>query len=627
MKKLKYILHSLPAVAIISMLGACQDNLAEEELQPGNGGVTFLISAPLTEETWQTRGEDGDVLNEKLLSLRYMLADGEGNVLNHHYGKLSPDLDRLNLDGLRPGNYSVVFLGTSEESPLASISEPSRLDDSWLSNTVANLPLEGSFFFKKVDFTVDLEPKAMTRTVVLDRPLAKIKVTMPELPTIIEENISSVVISVDGSDFYSDLKADGSYGGSAEVKDYEVHDKAFNLELSTLPSAAPISGTVKVRAATMDGDSIFTSYRFENLKVEPGKVTTVSVKLNHPDMRTGFTLIRPQDYYDYDADLMLMEDEPLSVLHDSNHRFYPVLHPLVVSTWESNMRVRLFAPAAVEDVDIYADFPSLGLDSVKVARIERVEAYVDMLVPMPFLERDCEFYDSHGKRVNVPRMNTIPNDVKWYISTPDEWLAQLDALKFKNWNCWCPAHEKTIPDLAVPPTCQAMRHAMVIPQFLAVMYDSEEFYAILAAHEGEYIDRGVYLSNELILSRINGLNFAVGSAGAGAAGVGGGSYFLLKDFYWCSGAYPGSDPNVVVSDYRSTVFHEIGHCCGWSHDGNMTYGDRWITDCSTAYVQCYRNGKMKYGVPKYIDAIPYARADAPKWCRPRFAEKPQAQSY
>lgn len=629
MKKVRNLLYIIPVISML-ILTSCGDNVLTKDPDSFTGeGVTFLISAPVEEEAWQTRSYDGEPVSEKLTALRYFLADARGQVINHHYVKISDNLNRLNIDGLAPGNYSLVLLGSSVESEFAEIQEPQSINDGWLVNLLKDTPIEGGYFFKKVDFKVGLTPEPITYEVILERPTAKVKFDIIGRRPIMEELIRSVKVTLDEECLYGTLNVDGSYSGEGTVKDYELRDSLFNLTFQTLPSIENVSGTVTVKAATMLGDTITTNYRFDNLKFEAGKVATISVKLNHPDNESGFMLVRPRDYYDLDADLMLMEDEPMEVLHNGAHRRFPVCRPLVVSTWEKNMRIRLFTAGPVEDVDIYANFPTLGLDSIKMGHIDVVEPLVDMLVPVPFTERSCTYYDVRGKRVTIPKMNDIPSNIEWFYKTPDEYINQLAALKFQRWEAWCPSYETYWARYAIKPTCDFVRHAFIINQCMAIMFDSEEFYTIHAENEGTYIDKGKYLTNEDIINRVYnvaGFGWGVCNPASGAGGWGGGSAMIFLGYTVKAGMYPGNRPNSILTYERDLLYHEFGHCLGFDHDGNMTYGKKWTGVCSTAFVNCYLHGKIKYGVPDFINKIPYARKDAPKWAKPRFVIPEEEQT-
>ncbi|MDE6078560.1 MAG: hypothetical protein K2G35_00695 [Duncaniella sp.] len=622
MKKALYIL--LPIIMVL--FASCESDYLKDEMPAAAGdGVTFIISTPVEETDWMSRAEDGEALPEQLTALRYLLADEEGNVLNHFYGRITPELDRLTLEGLAPGSYSVLFLGSSTASDLARIEAPEHISQAWLTNTMESLPLNGSYFFKKVDFEVSSVPEPMQQRVVLDHALAKMKVEITGITPALETLIESVKVSFDeGSQVATSMKADGTFDGAVEIVGYEVRDTAFTLTFNTLPSLRPLSGTVSISAATLSGDNSKTSYRFEGINAEAGKVATITLTLNHPDLRTGYIYIRPKDYYNYNADLMMMEDEPMAVLHDNNHRRFQVCRPLTVSTWENNMRVRLFSAGAVENVDIYANFPSLGIDSVHIAHMTSVHPLLDMLVPMPFIERDCQYFTKDGRRVTIPKMNSLPSDIQWSYTTTDAYLNQLAALKFQNWYAWCPAYEDWYSFYGRTPTCDIIRHAYMVNQCMAIMFDSEEFYTRLEENTGKYNNNGNMLTNEDIINRIyNTSGFGWGSCNpaSGAEGWGGGSTMIFMSYYF-QNFYPGVSTNKPHTWDRECLFHEHGHCLGFSHTGNMTYGTLWVSLTSNAYVECYLHGKMPYGHPSFINAIPYKRADAPKWCTPRFVPEP-----
>ncbi|MDE6631398.1 MAG: hypothetical protein K2K23_00200, partial [Muribaculaceae bacterium] len=394
MKTQKYPLYTLCALYTLVMV-SCQEELTFDGItHPKGNGITFHISPPANDSDVNTRGEYAE---DRVVSLRYLLADANGKVLTHCNGQLSESMDQLNVYDLIAGDYSIVFLGSSHESDLARIGNPMTLDETWLQNTMLSLPIDGSYFFKKIDFTLGdrIEPKEYE--VTLERALSRIKVEFPGIPSAVEAMISSVTVSLDeGSHVYSSINADCTYTGEATIRNYEICDSSFNLTLNTLPSASPLSGTVKVKSGTLSGDSICTSYRFSDLNVEAGKVNSITIALRHPDVKTGFIRIRPQDYFNYDADLMLMEDEPINVLHDINHRNFSITEPLVLKTYDNRLRLQLYSAAPANNVDIYANFPSLGIDSVCLAHIDRVEALLDMLVPMTFIKREAQYLDIHG---------------------------------------------------------------------------------------------------------------------------------------------------------------------------------------------------------------------------------------
>lgn len=625
MRAMKNTIYAICSLILLCM-AACRNELMFDDcvLSKGNS-ITFHISSPVNGSDGTTRGEAAE---DHVVSLRYLIADAAGNVLKHCEGQLSESLDRLDINGLKSGDYSIVFLGSSGESELACIEEPSTLDDTWLKNTMNSLPIGGSYFFKKIDFTLgeSIEPKSYE--VVLERALSRIKIEFPGLSSAVEAMISSVTVTLDeGSHVYSTIKGDCSFAGEATISNFEVCDSSFNLTMNTLPSVAPLSGTVKVKASTLSGDTISTIYRFSDLSVDAGKVNSIAIKLRHPDFKTGFIRIRPKDYFDYNADLMLMEDEPMNVLHDCIQRHFRVTDPLALKTYQNQLRLQLYSAAPATNVDIYANFPSLGIDSIRLVHIDRVEALLDMLVPMTFTQREAHYLDIHGKRVTIPKME-IPSNIEWFVKSDDPFLTRMSQLSLKKWSVSFHDWENVWPSKAIAPDPKCMRHALIQMVNLALTLDSEEFAEELAAREGRYIDSDNYYTKEEIIDRIHNrydCSYGLGANNPSSYnnGWGGGlhtgciSLIVNQEYY--ANMYPTESPETPCNRERECFYHEYAHCLGFSHDGNMTYGNVWTNTVGTAYLRAHKAGKIFFYSPDFIENIPYRRSEAPEWATQRFA--------
>ncbi|MDE6742093.1 MAG: hypothetical protein K2J58_07160 [Muribaculaceae bacterium] len=621
----KHIYTILSAISLVT--ASCQDELMLDDIASSNeNGVSFYISTPANDYDRSTRGEAAE---ERVVSLRYLLADATGKVMTHCNGQLSETLDRLNITGLVPGDYSIVFLGSSNESALARIDDPATLDGTWLQNTLQSLPLDGSYFFKKIDFTLGdrIEPKDYE--VILDRALSRIKVEFPCIPSVVESMISSVTVTLDeGCHVYSSINGDCSYSGEATISNCEVCDSSFNLTLTTLPSATSLSGTVKVKAATLSGDSLSTTYRFSDLHAEAGKVNRIKVALRHPDLKTGFIRIRQKDYFNYKADLMLMEDESLDVLHDCTQRHFYLTNPLVLKTDHNQLRLQLYSAAPARNVDIYANFPSFGIDSVHLVHLDRVEALLDMLVPMTFTQREAQYLDIRGKRVTIPKID-IPSNIEWIVKSDDPFLMRMANLSLKKWDVCFHNWEDVWPSKAITPDLKCMRHALVQMINLALTFDSEEFTEEIAAREGQYIDSDTHYANEEIIDRLHNCHECCYGLGAcnpssGANGWGGGrhsgySSVIVNQEYYAK-IYPTDNPDTPCNRERECFYHEFAHCLGFTHDGNMTYGGVWTNTVGAAYLRAHAAGKIFFHSHDFIDNLPYRRSEAPAWATPRFIQ-------
>lgn len=150
------------------------------------------------------------------------------------------------------------------------------------------------------------------------------------------------------------------------------------------------------------------------------------------------------------------------------------------------------------------------------------------------------------------------------------------------------------------------RHGVALALNMAFMFASEEFNVEMNAYEGKLKDNGGKPINlDALRQRIRSHGGLVLGRVVGVGGLGGGNTYGLADYCY-KGVYfdataPGSHPH---SYPRQAMFHEYGHCLGYSHSSTMTYGNQWTVLCATVFVAMGQEGKLPVCSKEQVENLP-----------------------
>ena len=130
------------------LLTNCSNELEQEHglMPPASGQITFLLGLQ-EDDASATQTRNGEP--EQIARMWYAIANDRGEVLKPLYQKLEADFSKLTIEGLGYGDYTVVFLATTDPDSDATVNEPEQLSDVWLLNHVSKVLLTMSIFTKR----------------------------------------------------------------------------------------------------------------------------------------------------------------------------------------------------------------------------------------------------------------------------------------------------------------------------------------------------------------------------------------------------------------------------------------------------------------------------------------------
>lgn len=625
MKK-KHAILLLPAL----MLAACDDSRFNGPDSDSAGSATFVISTQPAfgievtsragEETAETSGSiEAYAAPEGMNNLEYILTDGEGRVINHHYARLEEDFSRLTLEGLNCGQYSIMFLASGPDAGNASTTEPSSPAEPWVLNTNETAPVNSLHYHKKIDFAIGFGQAPVREQVELDLAVARVDVVLGMNNLSLWRNVKSVTLTVDG-EVHTHLKADGTYGGSAALDSIALDCSNSLMSFTTFPSDGPVSGTVEVVSELDNGTEFTNRYNFSDLSLQQGKVSRVVVPYRHPEASSGRLYVLEKELSRFETDTMFMSDEPRDVFYNAAQRSFYTKTPLQLTIGEGGaLSVKYYSPIGLRDVRVLARLRSLGSEYTDdewfdLAYFEAIPAFLEGQFKMPLVERECTFTTPGGRVIRVPAQPSLTAaDIELKFEAESEFLDKIDQIDsnvyVSFWKFGADSGHATWKHMS-PDLC---RHAVALAYNMGYMFSSPEFEEELQKYEGVLVgnDGTTVIDLNTIRTKLrNYKKFRFGKAqGGGYAGLGAadGTYGLAD--YCYTGVYHdktavGSNPHNYA---RQAMFHEFGHCLGYNHSSNMTYGNKWTVLCATVFVQLGREGKLPVSNSTDVTDLPYWR--------------------
>ena len=131
------------------LLTNCSGELEQEYglMPPAPSQVTFLLGLQ-EDDTSAIQTRNGEP--EQIARMWYAIANDRGEMLKPLYQKLEADFSKLTIEGLGYGDYTVVFLATTNPESNATINPRLRFPLMFTGNTTCTVQLSRQMFVENL---------------------------------------------------------------------------------------------------------------------------------------------------------------------------------------------------------------------------------------------------------------------------------------------------------------------------------------------------------------------------------------------------------------------------------------------------------------------------------------------
>lgn len=303
------------------------------------------------------------------------------------------------------------------------------------------------------------------------------------------------------------------------------------------------------------------------------------------ESKYGLIQMSENDYNPDNTSYILQDGEPDSLLFNRNQRSFRVNAPLQVSiTDNQEFLFRFYCPRGINNVIVWATIEGHEKE-LRFAEFTRIQPFQEFRTKIPFINKDKIYYTRQGEEVIVPATPDIKaGDIKLRIESVDPVYQGMINVKPK-WNIWFGKYSGSNWGSFAP---HLAREAVALSLNMAAMFSTSLFEQELDKWKGKLINNGNVVDINTLKKQItNHSGFCFGRV-VNVVGLGGGNTYGLGEYVYLT--HYADDAN--GSD---TPYHEMAHCLGYGHSGNMTYYPAeggFPTVCMKVYSQLSREKKL-----------------------------------
>ncbi len=588
----------LYAIATIFALVGCTSLEGDIE---GNGqmdGIVFNLSYTKSEIRNNTKSGVGDNID-----IAYLLCNASGYVIQDIKSEYRGELSQIVLEPLKIGSYTLYVLAYDKSMVEAGLVINSEIDDKgdkWFSFEgeqltalkSSNLLYGYSQFYINDDTSksIDVALSYLVSAVSIDKgvisPYLSRSINSFQLAPTAEHNLSSS-FSVDGQ--FSEDK----------LLSLQPISVLQTQTLYFLPASANKQITFDIEVKTTSHD------RIEGRMVHSFTAEVVSNYMNrvqmnlskHPDYNVGTRWVT---YGDIEAEgdnlpKILQDDEPKSIYYNKEERVFYINKPLQIGAIESenSITARLYSPVGMSDVTLWAQRYE-GDEKIPIAYLDSIPAFADLEYTFDLKEGErLEMRGTSGKylSLNAEQLGEyIHGEIT--IESGCEFWKKVQQIR-ADWKVTFASYggDPDVPNGAPAGNWMGLRpvHAR---EGIAMLLNAAYMIALPDFAEELATYQGVILGNDGInpvdlstvvphMESLDHFNLGLIYTGNGVVGLGGGSTLGVSQSSYFN-HYDALHP-------AETIFHEIGHCMGYSHSSGMSYGPWSEQLCNHFYNDnCYR---------------------------------------